>query len=104
VLLTPVSPVAPPEHGAEAIRHFGRTWALRELVMPFVVPQDLVGLPSVAVRAGFDAAGLPVGIQLCGPVGSDHRMLALARDFYEATPSVQGKWPDPLPVATPGPD
>ena len=31
--------------------------------MSYTTPQDLVGLPACAVRAGFDALGLPVGVQ-----------------------------------------
>ncbi|TSA88008.1 amidase [Deinococcus detaillensis] len=41
-----------------------------------------VGLPSVNVPIGL-AAGLPTGLQLCGPAWSDARLLSLAADLHE---------------------
>jgi aspartyl-tRNA(Asn)/glutamyl-tRNA(Gln) amidotransferase subunit A len=93
VLLTPASPVSPPELGAEDVEHFGKLEPLRSLVMPFMVPQDLAGIPAVAVRAGFDADGLPVGIQVSGPSGADYAVLAAAQAFHAATPEVQARRP-----------
>ena len=93
VLLGPIAPMPPPAPGADVIRHFGHQRTLRELVMPFVVPQDLAGLPAVAIRAGFDPGGLPIGLQLSGPPGSDYRVLEMARQFHGATASLQSTWP-----------
>jgi aspartyl-tRNA(Asn)/glutamyl-tRNA(Gln) amidotransferase subunit A len=61
----------------------------RELVMPYTTPQDLAGLPTCAVRAGFDADGLPVGVQFTGPPWAEARVLRAAQAFYEATDAVQ---------------
>jgi aspartyl-tRNA(Asn)/glutamyl-tRNA(Gln) amidotransferase subunit A len=88
VLLTPVGGTAPP------IDEVGE--AFRDLVMPYTVPQDLTGLPACALRAGFDALGLPVGVQLTGSPWSEPRVLRAAAAFYAATPTVQDVWPDPL--------
>ena len=85
LLLTPVAAAPPPPIGEEG--------DLRDLVMPFTVPQDLAGLPTCTVRAGFDDLGLPFGIQLTGPPGSDARVLAAAQELYDATPDVQRPWP-----------
>lgn len=98
-LLTPASPVSPPEPGAEDVDHFGERLPLRSLVMPFMVPQDLAGLPAVVVRAGFDGDGLPVAIQLSGPSGTDHRVLAVAQAFHRATETLQSSWPLVAPPA-----
>ncbi len=43
------------------------------------VPTSLAGLPAISVPAGHDSAGLPVGVQLMGPMCSDAKLLALAR-------------------------
>ena len=41
-------------------------------------PTNLTGLPSVSVFAGTGRGGLPVGLMLTGPRGSDRRLLRLA--------------------------
>jgi amidase len=40
-------------------------------------------LPATAIPAGRTAAGLPVGVQLIGPLGGDARTLALAQAIDE---------------------
>jgi aspartyl-tRNA(Asn)/glutamyl-tRNA(Gln) amidotransferase subunit A len=93
VLLTPASPVSPPEPGVEDVEHFGVQEPLRSLVMPFMVPQNLAGIPAVVVRGGFDGDGVPIGIQLSGPIGADHAVLAAAQVFHAATSEVQARRP-----------
>jgi aspartyl-tRNA(Asn)/glutamyl-tRNA(Gln) amidotransferase subunit A len=39
------------------------------------------GLPATTVPAGFDANGVPLGVQLVGPRGADDRVLGLARAY-----------------------
>ena len=53
--------------------------------MQVVVPASLIGLPVVNIPAGFDARGLPLGLQLIGRRGSDARLLQLAEDWHRAT-------------------
>ena len=49
---------------------------------------NLAGLPGVSVPCGFDAANLPIGLQLIGPAFSEPTLLRAAR-MYEAT----AEWP-----------
>lgn len=49
------------------------------------IPFNLLDLPTVTVPAGFTSEGLPVGMQISGPRGSDARVLALAHAFEQAT-------------------
>jgi aspartyl-tRNA(Asn)/glutamyl-tRNA(Gln) amidotransferase subunit A len=93
LLLTPVSAGPPSQIGEETVEHLGAAIEFRELVMSYTVPQDLAGLPACAVRAGFDHLGIPVGVQFTGPRWEDARVLGAAHAFFEATPSVQGRWP-----------
>lgn len=50
------------------------------------------GLPVLAMPAGFSASGLPTGVQLAGPHGSDPALLRWAHRYDEAT-----GWPSEKP-------
>ncbi|MBM1631871.1 amidase [Sulfitobacter mediterraneus] len=62
--------------------------------MQVVIPASLLGLPVVNIPAGFGQNGLPAGLQLIGPRGSDARLLQLAQQWHEAT-----RWPQQRPPA-----
>jgi aspartyl-tRNA(Asn)/glutamyl-tRNA(Gln) amidotransferase subunit A len=79
LLLTPVSAAPAPRIADEHFEHAGREVALRDVVVPLVCPQDLLGLPACAVPGGTDRHGVPVGVQLTGPRGTEARVLAAAR-------------------------
>lgn len=49
-------------------------------------PGSNVGIPGISLPAGLDAAGLPIGIELDGPAGSDQRLLAIARAIEAILP------------------
>ena len=49
-------------------------------------PFNATGLPAIAIPAGFNENGLPVGIQLVGPPASEARLLALAAQLEAANP------------------
>ncbi|MEA2449603.1 MAG: aspartyl-tRNA(Asn)/glutamyl-tRNA(Gln) amidotransferase subunit [Thermoleophilaceae bacterium] len=90
LLVTPVSGV-PPVVAAEDRSPAGREF--RAGVLPFTVPHNVLGIPSCAVRAGFDDLGLPVGIQIAGAPWRDEAVLAAAAAFHAATPGIQQRWP-----------
>lgn len=46
---------------------------------------NLLGLPALSVPCGFDARGVPVGLQMIGPAGSEARLLATAARLQSAT-------------------
>ncbi|NEO07555.1 amidase [Moorena sp. SIO3I8] len=56
-------------------------------------PFNATGLPAIAIPAGFDDKGLPVGIQLVGPPASEATLLALAAQLEAANP-----WINNLPT------
>ncbi|TSI13119.1 amidase [Brevibacterium aurantiacum] len=43
------------------------------------------GCPAISVPAGFSSTGLPVGLQIIGPVGADKRVLEVAQAFESVT-------------------
>ncbi|MEP3844934.1 MAG: amidase [Paracoccaceae bacterium] len=62
--------------------------------MEVVVPASLIGLPVVAVPAGFGGPNdTPMGLQLMGARGADAKLLALAERWHQAT-----DWPNQRPV------
>jgi aspartyl-tRNA(Asn)/glutamyl-tRNA(Gln) amidotransferase subunit A len=93
VLLTPVGAGSPVPIGEETLVHGGKEITFRELVMTYTTPQDLIGLPACTVRAGFDALGIPVGIQFTGPPWQEARVLRAAQGLFDATPDVQSRRP-----------
>jgi indoleacetamide hydrolase len=56
-----------------------------------VASGSIAGLPGISIPMGCTAAGLPMGIALDGPVGSDRRLLSIAQALQNIL--------DPSPVA-----
>lgn len=63
--------------------------------MEVVIPVTMAGCPSLNVPVGFNAAGLPMGMQLIGPIRGELACLRLAEAYDEATRWVE-KRPPPL--------
>lgn len=59
----------------------------------YTVAVNLVGIPAIALPCGFDAAGMPIGMQLLGAVWSDDKLVNLAHayqmhtDWHEHVPT-----------------
>jgi aspartyl-tRNA(Asn)/glutamyl-tRNA(Gln) amidotransferase subunit A len=62
--------------------------AYTRLTMPF----NATGQPVLAVPAGFDAAGLPIGIQFAGRPGEDATLFRIGR-AYETAAGWTTRWP-----------
>lgn len=58
-------------------------------------PASIAGLPGIALPAGLSPGGLPIGIELDGPAGSDRGLLAIAAAIEPFLA--------PLPAPTPNP-
>ncbi|MEO1797702.1 MAG: amidase family protein, partial [Pseudomonadota bacterium] len=54
--------------------------------MEVTVPASLLGLPALSLPAGFSEAGLPIGMQLIGPRGSDIGLLDLGQSWHLTVP------------------
>jgi len=62
----------------------------------FTIPASLAGLPGMSIPCGFDAGGLPVGLQVIGSYFSEARMLNAAHQYQKAT-----DWHLRVPAGTP---
>ncbi|MBM3355375.1 MAG: Asp-tRNA(Asn)/Glu-tRNA(Gln) amidotransferase subunit GatA, partial [Betaproteobacteria bacterium] len=49
----------------------------------FTIPAPLAGLPGLSIPCGFDAAGLPVGLQIMGNHFAEARMLGAAHRYQQ---------------------
>jgi amidase len=61
--------------------------------MEIVIGGSLAGLPVMNVPAGFNAAGLPMGLQIMGPAQADMAVLQLSYAYEQATQWVQKRKP-----------
>ncbi len=51
----------------------------------FTLPANLAGVPGLAFPVGFDAQGLPIGMQLMGPHFREEILFRLAHTYQQAT-------------------
>jgi amidase len=97
VLLSPVLSGPAPVAGAfdmtraDPAAHF----AQMEAVAPNAALANVAGCPALVLPFGTDAAGLPLGVQLMGPVGSDLALLALGARLAALAPPLAF----PAPIA-----
>jgi aspartyl-tRNA(Asn)/glutamyl-tRNA(Gln) amidotransferase subunit A len=84
LLLTPTMPLAAFAAGSDYPPQAGRgewnDWT------PFTYPFNLTQQPAISVPCGFTKAGLPVGLQIVGPMRGDHRVLRAAHAFEQIQP------------------
>ena len=62
----------------------------------YTIPAPLAGLPALSIPCGFDAQGLPVGLQLTGNYFSEARLLGTAHRYQQAS-----DWHLRVPAETP---
>jgi mandelamide amidase len=72
----------------------GETVPFEAAIARNIAPGSTAGLPGLVLPAGLSAGGLPVGIELDGPKGSDRQLLALGASLERILP------PMPAPPAS----
>ena len=85
----PVRERWPQQVGGREMRTY-HEWMLGNLLI------TMTGLPSLAVPAGFSAAGLPAGIQIIGRNRDELACLRMAHAYERAQTPVIGRLPDAL--------
>ncbi|MDX2203394.1 MAG: amidase [Hyphomicrobiaceae bacterium] len=88
LLITPTLPVTAFEVGklvppGGAFPEIWTAWA------PYSYPFNLTQQPAASVPCGLTAAGLPIGLQIIGPIGADAMVLRAAHAFEQACPPAQ---------------
>lgn len=73
----------------------GRTMDSYHRWMEVVAGPTMAGLPAISVPAGFDARGLPMGLQLVGRPNGELALLRLAHAYALATRWVERRPPPP---------
>ncbi|MBV9559622.1 MAG: amidase [Bradyrhizobium sp.] len=84
-VLAPVSPVPAPTIAESDIGAAPDAEAVIQRLTRFTRTINYLGLPSLAVPAGFTKAGLPVGMQLIGRSFDEATVLAIGAAFQRAT-------------------
>jgi len=94
-VLTPVAPVAAPTIAESDVGNSPGAEAVIQRLTRFTRPINYLGLPSLAVPAGFTGKGLPVGMQLIGRSFDEATVLRIgaafqrATDFHEIVPKLE---------------
>lgn len=87
VLTTPAMPVVAPEIGQRLWQYpDGNTEPVADAMLRFLAPFNVTGQPAISLPCRATANGLPVGIQLVGPVGGDQLLLQIACAAEEEHP------------------
>jgi aspartyl-tRNA(Asn)/glutamyl-tRNA(Gln) amidotransferase subunit A len=71
VLIMPTAPQVAFAHGTRAPSNQA----------DFTCLANVAGLPAISLPAGWSEDGLPVGVQLVGPAGTERSLIALARQI-----------------------
>lgn len=84
LLITPTARVPP--FAIADLQADPNTTRAKELAMLHNTrPLNFPGLPTISVPCGFTRAGLPIGVQITGPAGSEATVLRLAYAYEQAT-------------------
>ena len=78
VLLPTTPTTAPLRDGGDAVAAAAR-------LTSYTSPFNLTGLPAISIPCGFDASGLPIGLQLVARPWAEARLLRIARAYERVT-------------------
>jgi aspartyl-tRNA(Asn)/glutamyl-tRNA(Gln) amidotransferase subunit A len=84
-VLAPVAPAAAPTIAESDVGNSPDAEAMIQRLTRFTRPVNYLGLPSLAVPAGFTGTGLPVGMQLIGRPFDEATLLRAGAAFQRAT-------------------
>jgi aspartyl-tRNA(Asn)/glutamyl-tRNA(Gln) amidotransferase subunit A len=82
VLITPTTPVPAPRL-ADLMAQPDLLRPAELVLLRNTRPANVWALPAISVPCGFTSGGLPIGLQIIGPLGHDDRVLQLAVAFEQ---------------------
>ncbi|MEH2278235.1 MAG: amidase family protein [Nostoc sp.] len=91
-LFYPACPITAPTIGAESVDLNGTSIEVIKALARNEDPAAGAGMPALVLSAGIGCSGLPVGLELLGPRGSDRHLLRVGRVVEQVLP----KAPRPL--------
>jgi aspartyl-tRNA(Asn)/glutamyl-tRNA(Gln) amidotransferase subunit A len=97
VVVAPTMPLVAPTIGRTFEPDARLHAAPRSVANRLTVPCNLTGMPAISVPCGFDADGLPIGLQIMGPAFADGLVLRVAAAYEAASP-----WRERRPPLTAG--
>jgi amidase len=90
VLILPAAQVFPYDIDVHWPSHIaGKAMDTYHRWMEVVIGPSIIGLPAIAMPAGFNAAGLPAGIQIIGPPRADLALLKFAHAFERVSANLR---------------
>jgi aspartyl-tRNA(Asn)/glutamyl-tRNA(Gln) amidotransferase subunit A len=84
-LITPTMPIPAFVAGQDLNEPGQRTWMDWS---PFSYPFNMTGQPAASIPCGFARDGLPVGLQIVGPLHGEAVVLRVARAYERAMPAI----------------
>jgi aspartyl-tRNA(Asn)/glutamyl-tRNA(Gln) amidotransferase subunit A len=84
LLITPTAPV-PPGAIADLLGDMSTLRAKEILMLRNTRPFNALGLPTISIPCGFTSTGLPIGMQITGPPGSEATVVRLAQAYEHET-------------------
>ena len=85
LLLTPATPIVAAPIGQEMITYGGIEEPMLAAMIRCTGPFNATGMPAISLPCGFDADGLPVGLQLAGRPFDEALVLRAAHAYEQAT-------------------
>jgi Asp-tRNA(Asn)/Glu-tRNA(Gln) amidotransferase A subunit family amidase len=85
VLFAPSTPITAPPIGADTVIIDGVEEDTRLATTRLMRGANAVGLPAASIPSGFSAAGMPMGLQIMGPVWQEGRVLRVAAAIEDRT-------------------
>jgi len=87
-VIFPTVPVTAPPVGATTVNLPSGERDIFQSLTAAETPASLAGMPALTVPAGQDHQGLPFGLELDGPAGSDRRLITIARTLAKLLPAL----------------
>lgn len=89
-IVTPTTGITAPRYPESLLPNGESNLSQVVETMRFVNPMNMTGHPAISIPAGYDPAGLPIGLQITGRYWEEHVLLRLA---YAAAPLIERRQP-----------